>query len=424
MPSYRADAYLQAAQSPFSCDGLSGEFNPACKIKDFTGDAAGAVASGAVSELAQAVVGAANEVLGAVLEFISAPIRPDLDTDLYVEGFGRMVAVSGVFATVLFLLGLIQAVARRSLSDLGRVVGYTVGAFAATGVLLYLAQGFVALVDVATAQVAAGAPQDAVDTFEALMSPLTALAAGSLGKAFLAVLLGLGVALGALAIYLELFLRAVTIHVLVYFLPLMLIGSIWEPTRRWAKRGIEFLAVVIFSKFVLFSVVALGWSAVSSFGDQRLSTSWASVLTGLVLLIVAAFLPYLLFKLLPFMEAHVGRALAGRHAGRIASAPISPVTASMRTLDTNLGRVSRIAALFAGGAGGASAAAGAATAGKSGAGQKAMPPAATGSAPPVSPSSPNRPNGPSDPPSPKPDDQGTVVAMPPRRASGQGGERR
>ena len=105
------------------------------------------------------------------------------------------------------------------------------------------------------------------------------------------------------------------IHVVVYFLPLMLVGTIWEPTRRWARRGIEFLAVLVFAKFVLYAVVALGWSAVASFDDQRLAASWASVLLGLVLFTVAAFLPYLLFKLLPFMETQLRHGLSRHDAG-------------------------------------------------------------------------------------------------------------
>ncbi|MGH8894736.1 MAG: type IV secretion system protein [Actinomycetes bacterium] len=353
-----------ASSSPIDCDGLTGRINPACRLGDLAEQAAGSVAGGAIRELAEGVVGAASEVLTSVLAFVAAPIHPELDSQWYVEGFQRMVSVSALFATVFFLVGLMQSVVHRSTSDLGRVVGFTVGAFAASGIVLYLAQGFIALVDVATAQVAAGAPKDMVQTFDALIRPLTQLTAGSPGQAFLAMLLGLFVALASLAMYVELFIRNVMIHVVVYFLPLMLVGTIWGPTRRWARRAIEFLAVLIFSKFVLYAVVALGWSAVSSFDDQRLTASWGSVLTGLVLLTVAAFMPYLLFKLLPIMEAHVGRALTRHDAGRLAAAPMSPVSSSMRTLDMNLGRAARVAAVFAGG--GAGAAVGGALAGAGG----------------------------------------------------------
>ena len=379
MPTPLANALpTAAAANPLNCDGLTGRLNPACKLEDLAQQAAGSVAGGAVRELAEGVVGAANEVLAAVLDFITAPIRPDLSADWYADGFQRMVTVSALFATLFFLFGLMQAVIRRSVSDLGRVVGFTVGAFAASGIVLFLAQGAIALVDVASAQIAAGAPKDMVQTFDALTTPLTMLAAGTPGQAFLGMLLGLFVALAALAMYVELFIRNVMIHVVVYFLPLMLVGTIWGATRRWAKRSIEFLAVLIFSKFVLYAVVALGWSAVTSFDDDQLTASWASVLTGLVLLSVAAFMPYLLFKLLPVMEAHVGRALTRHDAGRLAAAPLSPVTSSMRTLESNLGRAARVAAVFAGGgagaaAGGALGAGGATRAlmGRGGAGSKA-----------------------------------------------------
>jgi hypothetical protein len=157
------------------------------------------------------------------------------------------------------------------------------------------------------------------------------------------------VGLAALAIYLELFVRSVMIHVVVYFLPLMLIGTIWGPTRRWGKRGIEFLGVLILSKFVLYAVISLGWSAVASFDDTELRTAWASVLTGLVLLAVAAWMPWLLFKLLPFMEVHV-RAAMNRHDARGSlAAPLTSAGAPMRTLETNLRRAAGVAALVHGG---------------------------------------------------------------------------
>jgi hypothetical protein len=335
--------------APGLCDLPGMGLNPACVVRDRLGEAAGDVAGSAVRELADAIVAAALEVLGAIVDFLAAPVRPDVQADWYVANVDRIVAVSGVFAALFFLFGLMQAMLRSSLTDLGRVVGFTVAAFAASGIALSLAQGFIVLVDVASAEVARGTPSDITETFAALMNPLTALATGGAGQALLAALLGICVVLGALAVYLELFVRSVMIHVVTYFLPLMLVGLIWTPTRRWARRGIEFLAVLIFAKFVMYAVIALGWSAVASFDDQRLTTAWASVLTGLVLLAVAAFLPWLLFKLLPFMESYVHTALTRRDASAAAGAPVGFATSPLRTVESNLWRAASLATLVHGG---------------------------------------------------------------------------
>ena len=273
---------MPAEASPL-CSIPFANANPACWAEGAIGNAIEGIAGGAVRELAQAVVGSVQELFGAILDFLATPVRPDLQAGWFAANVDRMIAVSATFALLFFLFGLGQAIVRSSMRELGRVVGFTVLAFAVSGVALALAQGFIALVDVATGQIAAGVPSDLAETFSGLMHPLTTMAVGPIGQALLAILLGILAALGALAVYLELFVRNVMIHVVVYFLPLMLVGTIWAPTRRWAKRGIEFLAVLILSKFVVYAVIALGWSAVASFNDQRLNTAWATVLVGLVL---------------------------------------------------------------------------------------------------------------------------------------------
>jgi hypothetical protein len=201
--------------------------------------------------------------------------------------------------------------------------------------------------------------------------------------------LGVFIGLGALAVYLELFVRNVMIHVVVYFLPLMLAGTIWGPTRRWARRAIEFLSVLIVSKFVVYAVIAFGWSAVASFNDQRLATSWASVLTGIVLVGVAAYLPWLLFKMLPFMEAQLHGAITRRDAGRAATAPAHTASAGLRTLEGNLRQAATVAAFVKAGPAGVAAMHGAGFLLR----PTRQPPAMAQPAPPARPELPKRPEG-------------------------------
>lgn len=349
-----ASAFISAVPSSGTlaagiCDIPGVNLNPACLGGGAVDGLVGGIAGGAIRELAEAVVGAVTEILEAVLGFLASPISPDVQENWLTSSVARMLSASATFAALFFMFGIGRAILRASPRELGRVVVYTVAAFAGAGVALSLTQAFIVLVDVATAQVAAGTPRDITETFTALTHPLGILAAGSAGQALLSALLGMFVGLAALAVYLELFVRNVMIHVVVYFLPLMLIGTIWGPTRRWGRRGIEFLAVLILSKFVLFAVIALGWSAVGSFDDAALSTSWASVLTGFVLIAVAAWLPWLLFKLLPFMEVHVQAAMTRHDARAGMTAPLKSAGAPLRTLEGNLRRAAGVAALVKGG---------------------------------------------------------------------------
>src|SRR3954452_3558246 len=342
-------ALSTAAQSTAAgvCDVPGGHYLPGCIGRTLVEGAVGGAASAALRELGQAVVSAAQQVAAAVVAFLAAGSNPDLSQGWFTASFDRVLAACGGFAALFFLLGIGRAILASSTAELARVVGFTVLTFAGSAVAVALVQGFVLFVDAATAQVAAGTGTDIASTFSQLMSPLGAMvgpeaAAGQ-------VLLGAGFAaltgLGMLAVYLELFVRNVMIHVVVFFLPLMLAGTIWAPTRRWARRGLEFLAVLIVAKFVLFAVLALGWSGITSLGSAQLATSWASVLTGVVLVVVAAWLPWLLFKLLPFMEVHTSRALTRRDAGAALAAPASAAAAPLRTIEANLRRAGTLAAL-------------------------------------------------------------------------------
>jgi hypothetical protein len=354
------------------------------------GEVAGGAAAAAVREMASAVVGAAKEVAGAVAGFLSAPADPDLGQSWFTASFGQVMAASGGFAVLLFLLGIGSAVLHSSTGELGRVAAYTVLAFAGSAVAITLVQAFVLFTDAATEQLSAGTRTDITSLFARLMSPLTAMTNGVAAQAVLAVLLAVLIGLGMLAVYLELFVRSVMIHVLVLFVPLMLMGTIWAPTRRWAKRGTEFLAVLVLSKFVLFAVIALGWSAITAVPGPHqpatdsgstaarstgtitgLHTAWASVLTGVVLVVVAAWLPWLLFKLLPFMETHARTALTRGDARAGLAAPAHAAATPVRVLGANLGRAAQLAgAVKTGGASQLAAAGAGGGAGRGGAGRR------------------------------------------------------
>ena len=134
---------MPAEASPL-CSIPFANANPACWAEGAIGNAIEGIAGGAVRELAQAVVGSVQELFGAILDFLATPVRPDLQAEWFAANVDRMIAVSATFALLFFLFGLGQAIVRSSMRELGRVVGFTVLAFAVSGVALALAQGFIA----------------------------------------------------------------------------------------------------------------------------------------------------------------------------------------------------------------------------------------------------------------------------------------
>jgi hypothetical protein len=116
------------------------------------------------------------------------------------------------------------------------------------------------------------------------------------GSGVIAVLLSVLVILGALALWFELTLRAAAVYIAVFFLPLALAGVVWPATAHMTKRLVELLAALVFSKFVIAAVLSIGATALQSGGTD-------AKLQGGAMLLLAAFAPFALLRLVPIVEA-------------------------------------------------------------------------------------------------------------------------
>jgi len=157
---------------------------------------------------------------------------------------------------------------------------------------------------------------------------LAGLGAGTVNPAapVFGVLLGaLIVTLGAISIWLELLLRAAAIYISVLFLPLALAAMIWPAGWRWCRRLIEFLIAIIFAKVFIVAIINLAAAGLARGG---LGDKFEGVLAGGALLLMAAFTPVALLKLIPLAEAAVVTAGHQRAALRQATAGATALTTS------------------------------------------------------------------------------------------------
>jgi hypothetical protein len=156
------------------------------------------------------------------------------------------------------------------------------------------------------------------DTLQALKNLDGAIAILPLdgGAGFVAALAEILVAIGALLIWLELVMRSAAIYASVFFLPLTLCALVWPTTARWAKRLVETLAALILSKFVIVAIITLATGALAQ------PSGVDAVLAGAALLLLAAFAPFALLRLIPVAEAGLIGHLEGlsRRPLRIATA--------------------------------------------------------------------------------------------------------
>lgn len=151
----------------------------------------------------------------------------------------------------------------------------------------------------------------------------------------------------ALVVWLELVMREAAVYVALAFLPLTLIAMVWERTVHWSRRLAEWLLAIILAKFAIACAFALAASAITEgAGDGGGVTT---VLAGSAVLLIAAFTPWALLKLLPFAEAAAGN-LTRSHVTSAATGAPGAQTATSVARQMLLMR-------FTSGAGGASRAA-------------------------------------------------------------------
>ena len=191
-----------------------------------------------------------------------------------------------------------------------------------------MAQMLINISDWMSAALGANASADAQKFMSDAGSALAGLGAGSVNPAapVFGVLLGaLIVTLGALSIWLELLLRAAAIYISVLFLPLALSAMIWPAGWRWCRRLIEFLIAIIFAKVFIVAIINLAAAGLARGG---LGDKFEGVLAGGALLLMAAFTPVALLKLIPLAEAAVVTAGHQRAALRQATAGATALTTS------------------------------------------------------------------------------------------------
>jgi hypothetical protein len=135
------------------------------------------------------------------------------------------------------------------------------------------------------------------------------------------------VILGSVALWVELVVRSAAITVTTSLLPLVLAASLWPPAVVWVRRLAETLGALVASKAVIVLVLSTALAALANAPSGA-----ATGITGAALLGLAAFMPYVLLRLVPAIEgAAVSHLESVRHraAGVAGSLPRQAVSMAL-----------------------------------------------------------------------------------------------
>ncbi len=273
----------------------------------------------AVRTPAQAgIIPAAVWVTGKVGGLIEKTTSPDLTASWFEGQYGVMVGVAGALALLMLMLAIIQSVIRQDIDLLVRsAFGYLPMAFILAGVAIAATGLLVAITDDISRAVVSGLGTEQSDNLLQSVGDAykNALDEGS-GIPLFGVFLGaIILAIGAFVLWLELIIRDAAIYVCVFFLPLTFVAMIWPATGRWARRLVELLIAIILAKFVIVAILSLASAAIANTtvatGEGNM---FERMIAGAALLVLAAWSPFALLRLIPMMEGAAASVVGQRSA--------------------------------------------------------------------------------------------------------------
>jgi hypothetical protein len=264
---------------------------------------------------------------------------PRIESPWFLQEYTAMVGLATLFALPLLLLAIIQGVLRHDGGMIVRAAFVQLPlAFFLTGMAITVVQVLLVLTDQMSSQIGTTIGSDGKaflsDVAKALITVATASASGNPVPLFAACLAAFVAAVGAFFVWVELLIRSAGVYVAMLFLPATFIAMIWEKTAHWCRRLVESLFAIIFSKFVIVAIMVL---AAAGLSQSRSSEAFQGVLAGIALLLLAAFSPLALLRLIPFVASAAHTSWRSGAGSQTLGSVASPGAVMRRVTDANWG---------------------------------------------------------------------------------------
>ncbi|MDQ4112920.1 MAG: conjugal transfer protein TrbL [Actinomycetota bacterium] len=263
--------------------------------------------------LADALAATAKALIETTWTVIDDTTMVDLTTGHFTRIYNIVFGIAIVVMLGFFLLQIITGLIRREPAALTRAIlglaKSVIGSFLAVGLLVtalevtdQLARGIVH---------AAGTNMDQMgEEMAVLAASVGAISTKNPSVGIILTIIMASLFIGAtFLVWLSLLTRKALLLVAVVLAPFALAGASWDHTRTWVSRWASFVIALILSKLAVVVIFLLATSQVSAPIDADL-TSLSEPLSGVVLLLVAGFAPYLTYKAINFMGFDIYHAMS------------------------------------------------------------------------------------------------------------------
>ncbi len=305
-------------------------------VCDAVGEGVASLVTAPFDWLAQAMGGAAAWLFEAVWAVMDTTTLVDVTDAGYLGVYNILFGVAVFIILIFFCLQLITGMIHRDPTALSRAA-----TGAAKSVLgSFVAIGLTGLLLEITDQLCVGIVQATGNTMEGMGDRIALLAAGfgtiniaapGVGAIITIFLAGLAISAAAI-VWFSLLIRKALLLVAIVFAPVALAGYSWDATKGWFPKWATFVVALIFSKLVLVVIFLVAITQVSAPIEADLA-SISDPIAGVVLMLIAAFAPYMTYKFLSFVGIDMYHAMSSEQEAKNALNRPVPVPASPRGSD-------------------------------------------------------------------------------------------
>ncbi len=272
-----------------------------CQTPDET---AGTLITAPFDWLASAMGAAASWMFHSVWALFDSTTLVNLTNPGYIGVYNLIFGVAVFVMVIFFCLQLITGILRRDHAALGRaglgLAKSVLGSFLVLSLMVTLLQ----VVDQLCIGIihATGTTLTQMGSkFGVLVAGLTTITITAPGAgAIITIFLSFLAITAAGIVWFSLLIRKTLILVAVVMAPIALSGASWDATRGWFGKWASFVLALVFSKLVIVIVFLVAITQVNAPIDTGLS-SIADPVAGIVLMFIAAFAPYMVYKFIAFV---------------------------------------------------------------------------------------------------------------------------
>lgn len=299
-------------------------------VCETAGEAAATLVSAPFDWLASTMGQAAGWLLETMWQVFDSTTLVDVTSDGYLGVYNLLFGV-GVFVVLLFFtFQLVLGLIRREPAALSRAALGAAKAVLGSFVVITLTATALEIVDqlcigiVQAAGETTGTMGDKIMLLTAGLSTINVAApgVGAIVTIFLAGLMICAVAI----VWFSLLIRKALLLVAIVLAPIAFAGAAWDVTRGWVGKWAAFVIALIVSKLVLVVVFLIAITQIST----PIAVDLAAVtepVSGIVLLFIAAFAPYMVYRFISFLGFDLYHAMGSEQEAKSAINRPVPVPA-------------------------------------------------------------------------------------------------